>query len=571
MAGLAAIAAVSTITVWQVTRSDVHLDPNRVAVASFENRTDLDSLAFFGAFLADMVTAGLTRTDLVNVVPTPSVMSAIAAMKREQLPFDTKMLARETGAGLIVWGNYSVHNDSLRILPQVIDVNTDQQRPIDLVVVPAGDQQAGIQQVLNRVMVSLASRVNPLLTKSAALTNLPGSMEAYRAYMAGFEGYFAGDISRAREQFYRAVELDSTFVSALTWVALTEWSLDSNVPKVDSLLQIVERHRNELLPFDLASLDYMRAWVNGNVEAAQVAARRRADLGGADWSNFAVQGALRLNRPGEAYDRIRKTFETPSSLKNLVAWLYLAAVLHVRGEHERELREVRNGIEETDNRDKLWPAEIRALAALGEMDTLRDRLETAKATGLAQGAGIGLYNTAAAQLRAHGIAAAADTIGRLAVQWYREAVADSPTWRARFELAASLFDLGEAEADTIFTALVLEGLPFPYASEHFAGLDAAALGYLGVSAATRGDTTGAEHFIARLKSLQRRYLLGANVHWQARIVAQLGQCNRAVQLQRDALAGGSSYQAGYSPISELPQFAKLKGCAAYEDFIKPKK
>ncbi len=565
--GVVAAVALLGILVRQLTGEDP--SANRVAVARFVNLTNLESLDVLGAVLADHVTNGLTRTDLVDVAPTARVMGAAGAMSTNQIAFDARAFGRETAAGLIVHGSYSLRGDSLAIQPQLFDVKADRQLPVDLVVVPARDQQAAIQEVLERIKIALASRVHPMLAQSAPLTDLPGSMEAYRAYMAGFESYFAGDDSHAREQFYRAVELDSTFVSSLTWAAISEWSLTFNVPKVDSLLQLVERRRSELLPFDLASLDYLRAWVDGNVEAAQVAARRRADIGGPFWNVFAVQGALRLNRVDEAYDRIREKFKGPLSRKNPVAWLYLAVVLHIRGEHERELREVRNGIAQAGNPDRLLGAEIRALAALGEVDTLRGRLETAKSRGVVE-SGV-LLNTAASQLRAHDFAAAADTIGRLALQWHRQAVIDSPTWRARFNLAVALFDLKDAEADTIFAALVREGLPLPYAEEHFQGLDAAALGYLGVSAAMRGDTARAEHIIAQLSNLRRPYLLGANVHWQARIAAQLGQCTRAVQLQRDALKNGSSYQTGnYLPLHELPQFAKLD-CAAYREFIKPKK
>ena len=68
------------------------------------------------------------------------------------------------------------------------------------------------------------------------------------------------------------------------------------------------------------------------------------------------------------------------------------------------------------------------------------------------------------------------------------------------------------------------------------------------------------------EALQRPFLLGANTHWQARIAAQLGQCERAVQYLRAALKSGSSYLG----LSETPQFAELR-CDAYKEFMKPKK
>jgi tetratricopeptide (TPR) repeat protein len=423
---------------------------------------------------------------------------------------------------------------------------------------------AGIHAVLDRVMVTLSSRVNPLLGKAASLAELPKSMEAYRAYIAGFESFLTGDNARARTQFYRAATLDSTFVNALTWAAIAEWSVNFNVPRVDSLLKIVERHREKLLPFDLASLDYLRAWVDGDVARAQVAARRRAALGGGRWNAFAVQGALRLNRIDEAYDYVRELMKAPLGLSGPIDWAYFGDVLHARGEHARELREVQNGIARIGD-EGLFGAELRALAALGRLGEIRARIETAKSGSMSGGLG-GVYQATTSQLRAHGFPAQADALARDAVEWDRRVVADSSTWRSRFDLAASLFELGDAEADTIFSALVNEGLPGSYGREHFGGYDAAALGYLGVSAARRGDTAAAERVIARLGRFQRPFLLGANTHWQARIAAQLGQCERAVQYLRAALKSGSSYLG----LSETPQFAQLS-CDAYKEFMKPKK
>lgn len=409
-----------------------------------------------------------------------------------------------------------------------------------------------------------------MLAKSAPLTELPKSMEAYRAYISGFETMFTGDATRSRDQFYRASTLDSTFVNGLTWAALEEWGLSYDVPKVDSLLKIVEGHRGDLLPFDLASLEYLRAWVDGDVEGAQVAARQRAALGGAIWNIFAVQGAMRLNRIDEAYERIREVFKSPSSLHSSTHWAYLANVLHARGEHGRELQEVRKGIAQVGDDPDLLSSEVRALAALGRIDELRARLESARAKGRRSSFGSDIDLVAVTDLRAHGRSAEADRVARIAVQKHSQAVAAASTWRARFELAHALFEASAAEADTIFSALTSEGLPSQYGQEHFEGLDAAALGYLGVSAAARGDTNGAEGSITRLEKLQRPYILGANLHWQARIAAELGQCERAVRFLSAGLENGSAYQQSAGHLSEFRQFAKLR-CESYQEFMKPKR
>lgn len=114
--------------------------------------------------------------------------------------------------------------------------------------------------------------------------------------------------------------------------------------------------------------------------------------------------------------------------------------------------------------------------------------------------------------------------------------------------------------------MVKEGPPFPYGVSHFTGEDVAALGYQGVIAVMGGDTTRANTIIMRLDSLGRPFLLGANKHWQARIAAKLGQCERTVDLLEVALKEGSTYVDGNGSITEIPQFASLD-CPAYKAFF----
>ena len=128
------LAALAGLALWRRARSDGSVNPARVAVARFENRTRLDSLDALGAILADIVSNGLARTGVVDVVPTARVMDAAASMSRNHLSFDAKSLGRQTNAGIIVYGSYFLRGDSLAIQPQVVDGNDDRVLfPIDLV------------------------------------------------------------------------------------------------------------------------------------------------------------------------------------------------------------------------------------------------------------------------------------------------------------------------------------------------------------------------------------------------------------------------------------------------------
>jgi hypothetical protein len=403
----------------------------------------------------------------------------------------------------------------------------------------------------------------------APLSALPMSMDAYGEYVTGLEKLFSGREGRGLEHFYRAIHLDSSAGSAYLYAALAEWMETSNLPKVDSLLGVVERHRSELRSFDLAQLDWLRAWLDGDLEAAVQAAARHTEVGGVLQLGV-VQAAIRVNRLDEAYDRINAVLATQRSREDMTMWEFLTYILHARGDYGRELREVeRAGAAMREPVSKaaiqgLKSWKIRALAALGRLPELRAELGELRVVAPASPQ----FQAAASELRWHGHSAAADDIGRVAAGWYRASLRDSATREVRVLLARTLFDLGEwVEARLLFEQLKADSLPSAYGKEHWLALDVGPLGYLGIDAARRGDTTAAKAMIGRLEKIHRPYLLGANVHWQARIAAQLGDCSRTVAFLREAYRRGSSaFYPLWSFGLEVPEFAKLSGCRAYEEF-----
>jgi tetratricopeptide (TPR) repeat protein len=209
--------------------------------------------------------------------------------------------------------------------------------------------------------------------------------------------------------------------------------------------------------------------------------------------------------------------------------------------------------------------EIRALAALGHSSEVKSRLEELHELRPTSEA----FASAATELRRHGHPDAATEVGRLAAQWYQETVRRSPTRPMKILLARSLAELGEWDrARPILQELAAEPLPETFAPDQVRGYDLVPFGYLGIDAAHRGDTLAAEGMIDRLGRLTRPYRLGAHIYWQARIAAQLGSCERAVAFLREALRTGESVY-DYLRL-EVPEFARLKGCAAYQRFSAPK-
>ncbi|MGH7500415.1 MAG: BTAD domain-containing putative transcriptional regulator [Longimicrobiales bacterium] len=577
-AGGVILAAGLAAPVWQFARPEPKIDPERVAVIPLVNQTGADSLDAFGAMAAMMLADGLRRTSLVHVAPTASVMAASAAQDRDRTAPDLRAIARETGAGLIVQGAYFLSRDSLVIQPQIVDAATNVVAfPIERVMVPAADEFLAIQTLLERVLITLSGRLDERLAglaRGAAQADLPMSLEAYREFATGIELFLEWNLDRSSLPFFsKAVLLDPTSATALLWNAWSEWLQYANLPRVDSLLGRVERKSDDLSPYDLAILDWLRAWIDGDLVGAHRASVRWTDIGGGIAHTEAAYDAFRLNRVDEAKKRIEDALAIPSNRRFTPTWHVAQMIHHVRGDFVQELRTARSMQAQFGRPMRGY--HVRSVAALGQVDSLRTLLDGIRSNNPASLH----FRQTAAELRFHGHTAAAYEIGRLAVHWYREALTavkeDRPQEYGQskryisLRLAGSLYDLGKwDEARDLYEALAREPMPPGYSYDYYFAYDLEPLGYLGIDAARRGDRVAAEGFIEQLGAIDRPYMLGNDLHWQARITAALGECDRTVELLDAALRAGAAYWqwGGFPLLREVSEFAGLQ-CPALERFL----
>jgi len=101
---VAAVVAIALTMVWRVTRRGTppaNLDPGRVVVAGFENRTGDASLDPIGQMATDSITEGLAQIGVVEVVPAPIAGELGSGSAR-----DIASLAETSGAGLVISGAY---------------------------------------------------------------------------------------------------------------------------------------------------------------------------------------------------------------------------------------------------------------------------------------------------------------------------------------------------------------------------------------------------------------------------------------------------------------------------------
>jgi DNA-binding SARP family transcriptional activator/tetratricopeptide (TPR) repeat protein/TolB-like protein len=553
----AAVVIVGGLVMWMgPPASEPPLDPRRVLVTPFENRTGESSLDPVASMTADWIVQGLAGRGALEVVPVTAVLASVRAAGALVDPFDPLPLARETGAGTVVHGSFYSQGDSIYLQARVVDATAGRLiAAIDPVGTAVGSPLDGIHGLRQRVLVALAPLSDDRETH-VRLARSPPSYEAYRSYVTGFESFVHRDVPTALRHFERASLADSTFYLPAIAAAIMHMNLGTYVA-ADSVAHRVDRHRDDLGPLELATLDMVLGWLDGDQHRAWEASLRQARIAPGSIGEYQVaEQARRLNRPSETVEVLTRMGPERGELRGWFAfWRELTAANHMLGRHQEELRVARQARE-------LYPAlqetlflEIRALAALGRADEIQARVAERMASSSRERPSAGaLMVSAARELRAHGHREPADGLFQQSVEWYGNA---GTAEDVRASLAIVLYEVGRwNQAGEIFQELAAED---PTAITPRA--------YLGVIAARKGERTEAERFDAWLRDLDQRYLWGTATLHRARISAALGDEDRAVDLLRSAF--GEGLQHGTSHHLNV-EFEALRDHPGFIELMRPR-
>ena len=550
-------------------RRSTNLIPGRVVVAAIDNRTGDSSLDNLGRMTADWVTQGLTETGLVEVVPSVTVM-ATAATPTAQVTGNpgaagVQVLGRETRAQTVVSGAYYRQGDSLRFQIEIADARDGKvMRALDPVVGPVANPLAAVEQVRQRVMIALGTLFNPKLAGWAAGASQPPDYAAYQQFVEGLDRFARFDYQGARDLFDRAAAGDSTFNVALIWSATARLNLGQHAG-ADSIIRRLERSTRPLAPVDRSYLAWVAGIVRSNGPAALEAARELARLApGSDAEFLLSSGAIAFNRPREAIASMDRVDPDRGLFRGTYVYAWdMTTALHLLGDHRRELTEATAGRRRAPGQLGGLVTEVRALAALGRTDELRQRLDEALQLGSQDSWTPGsVALLAAAELRTHGYPDAARDAVTRAITWYERRRAEAGREDdGGLGRALAYFEAGRWED----ARRPLEGL---VASTNAAGVMGrfAVLGTLGAIAAREGKRAEALRFDSLLKASPEHYMLGGNTYQRARIHASLGDRETAVDLLQSAIRQGIDF----AYLHADPAFASLQEYGPFQELLKPK-
>ena len=197
-----------------------------LAILGFENKTGDDDLSWLSAGLPEILLTDLSQgTDLHlisrrRILDHVSLKDASNTQALDQLPSHEACVAsaRALGATQVLSGSYFKLGENIRIDARIEDAKSGQIILAEKVV--GADPFQLVDSLTNKIAKSL----DVAMAKSGdqdvtAFTST--STEAYKHYILGMEKFALSRLDDAREEFQKAIEIDSAFAMAYMRIGMS--------------------------------------------------------------------------------------------------------------------------------------------------------------------------------------------------------------------------------------------------------------------------------------------------------------------------------------------------------------
>ncbi len=543
------------------------LEPRRVVVATFQNKTGDATLDPLAAMAADWIARGLAGTGLVDVAGTAAELASRAGVTVQPGPSAVKQLGLEARAGIVISGAFYKEGDSLLFQADFTDVEHGRLlQAVGPASAPAARPLDAIEELRQRVTGSLAPYVDPSLAELAHVTAKPPSYDAYREFLRGEELYYQ-DEAAALGPYLRAAALDSAYQYPLLR-AVGVLANQRRLREADSLAHAVGRRGGLLTEFERAYLDYLDGQIHGDY-AAEEEGLHRMSLAAPRSEFVGYFQAVTLTHSGDPRGaaELFQRLDPESGILRGRLYYYgdYALALHALGQYDRALDVARSGRRRYPERLYLTGVEAPALAVLGRSDELVALLDSIswRQPDL-KVAPLGIAASALWEAEAHGQVRTAERVR----QWLGAHLAADGSHESRDAVmlggrAHALAALHEwARLESVADSLTADE---PHRTP--------ALGLLGLAAAELGDSARALAADSLLADAQRDPYGTEDIKAaRALIAAALGDRERAMVLLRSLSARGwaaSLWHRGLGDIfgTEGTLFELMRGYPPFEELL----
>jgi tetratricopeptide (TPR) repeat protein len=323
-----------------------------------------------------------------------------------------------------------------------------------------------------------------------------------------------------------------------------------NLAAVDSILTLARPHLQTLHEAERLGFEYLDATVRGDRQEAYRVHQRYPELAPGGLAHWALANtALAVNRPRQTVRVSRQLDPGRGELRGwYLYWRDLGRAHHMLGEHRDELDVARRATELFPDEPQTSVAETRALAAMGRVDDVNHLLRRHVHGGATT---LRLRQQAALEFFAHDYPDAAEAVLREGVDSTTgPGTVGAPLIVAQHHSLLGQYDRAEA---------ILRELAAAYPTS------ITVRGALGVLLARRGLVDEATSSATWLADLDRPYMHGSNTYWRARIAAQLGSLDLAVQLIQQAFRDGVGT---WDNVHRDPDFAPLRDYGPFNTLLR---
>ncbi len=561
--GIATLSLAALGTAWWLSTTGQALPPDdRVAVLPFEALTPDSARDPLGRIAADWISQQLASTGVIKVIPSLDVMQAVQDDSGEHRHPEqgeaSRRLALALGAGTVIRGSYYRRGDTLTFQAELFDLKSGTiAGGLTAVTGSATDPRDIVARLAQQVTGLVATKLDLMLSPSILQ---PPTFDAYRLFVDGHREMWRNHWEGALDLFLQAAARDSTFSHALYLAAINAMNLNQ-WRTVDSLVQILSRKAKPLPPFERVQLEYLKARLRGDEDAALLAAREMAQLAPGTGNQYlAAFHALRTNRPREAANVLTSMDPDRGFLRGWFWYWYVRGqARHAIRDHQRELADARSALDRFPDLVFARALELRALAAQGKVSDILSRLnDTPAGSGSAARDEGSLLEIAGFELRAHGHSRIGADLLQRAVTSYELVLQNHPDDNTtRFSLARTLFALGRHDHALTLARQLRAGDADNV--EH--------LGLLGTIQAARGVDEEARKMARQLDARTDPYLFGRRSYWLATMAAWSGDLERAVAALNHAFDEGLPFDHGMSVHGDA-FLEPLRGRPAYERLVR---
>lgn len=319
MATMIVIAVLGIILFFQLDNERAEANRLRnsaIAIIPFENQTNNNNLNSIGQIAADFISTKLIQNRFFQVVPAQDVFKRTVYSGVISNPQAEKEIVDAKDVDLIVIGHYnSIPGDSVMIVASVNDVAAKHilfTTPI--IRCAAGNPMKAILEIQQFVVGFLMFSKNEINTSPTR----PPRYDAYEEYLKGMEVWTKNDLgpgyitirlgSEIENHFRRSIALDQDFLPP--YFKLMElFTLDKKLPRIDSVLKILESKQNLFLAGDLRNYTFHQFLVNKDwvgLEKFLLSKTSEASSDFRPYYQLAVNALYRLNKPQAALDYLAR-------------------------------------------------------------------------------------------------------------------------------------------------------------------------------------------------------------------------------------------------------------------------